>query len=79
MWLNSEPASILKEPVPAGVLRASAILRPPPERIEVAEIMADSIPDVWKNDQTNALAITTALSALRGMTLPLAHSEVGNR
>ena len=70
VWLNSEPASILKEPVPAGVLRASAILRPPPERIEVAELMADAIPDVWKNDQTNALAITTALSAQRGMTLP---------
>ena len=72
VWLTSGPASILKEPVPAGVLSASAILRPPPERIEVAELMADSIPDAWKNDKTNALAIATTLSTQRGMTLPWA-------
>ena len=70
VWLTSGPASILKEPVPAGVLSPTAILRPPPERIDVAELMADSIPDAWKNDKTNALAITTALSTQRGMTLP---------
>ena len=68
--MTSGPASILKEPVPAGVLNASAILRPPPERIDVAELMADSIPDAWKNDETNALAIAAALSTQRGLTLP---------
>ncbi len=72
VWLTDGPASILKEPVPAGVLRPTAILRPPPERIDVAELMADSIPDAWKNDETNALAIATALSTQRGMTLPWA-------
>ena len=70
VWLTSGPTSILKEPVPAGVLSASAILRHPPERIEVAELMGDSIPDAWKNDKTNALAIATALSTQQGMTLP---------
>ena len=70
VWLNNEPASILKEPVPAGVLNASAILRPPPERIDVTELMGDSIPDAWKNDKANALAIAAALSTQRGMTLP---------
>lgn len=70
VWLTRGPASILKEPVPAGVLNASAILRRPPDRIEVAELMADSIPDAWKNDKTNALAITTALSTQRGLILP---------
>ena len=70
VWLTSGPASILKEPVPAGVLSASAILRPPPERIDVAALMADSIPDAWKDDKANALAIATALSTQRGLTLP---------
>ena len=70
VWLTSGPASILKEPVPAGVLSATAVLRPPPERIEVAELMGDSIPDAWKNDKTNALAIATALSTQRGLILP---------
>ena len=72
VWLTNGPASILKEAVPAGVLNAAAILRQPPERIDVAELMADSIPDAWKDAKTNALAIATALSTHRGMTLPWA-------
>ena len=70
VWLSSGPASILNEPVPAGVLSTSAILRPPPERIPVQELMAESIPDAWKEGKTNALALATALSNQRGMTLP---------
>ena len=70
VWLTSGPASILKEPVPAGVLSAAAILRPPPERIDVDELMAKSIPDAWKDSKTNALAIATALSTKRGVNLP---------
>ena len=70
VWLTSGPASILKEPVPAGVLSAAAILRPPPERIDVDELMAKSIPDAWKDSKTNALAIAAALSTKRGVNLP---------
>ena len=70
VWLTSGPASILKEPVPAGVLSATAILRPPPERIDVDELMAKSIPDAWKDSKANALAIATALSTKRGVNLP---------
>ena len=70
VWLTSGPASILKEPVPAGVLSTAAILRPPPERIDVDELMAKSIPDAWKDSKANALAIATALSTKRGVNLP---------
>ena len=70
MWLTNGPASILKESVPAGVLSASAMLRRPPERIDISELTADAIPDAWKDGKTNALAIFTALSAQRGITLP---------
>ena len=70
VWLTSGPASILKEPVPAGVLSAAAILRPPPERIEVDELMAKSIPDAWQDSKTNALAIASGLSTKRGVNLP---------
>ena len=79
VWLTSGPASILKEPVPAGVLSAAAILRPPPERIDVDELMAKSIPDAWKDSKANALAIATALSTKRGVNLPWSYGEVGNR
>ena len=70
VWLTSGPASILKEPVPAGVLSAAAILRPPPERIDVDELMAKSISDAWQDSKANALAIATALSTKRGVNLP---------
>ena len=32
--------------------------------------MPSSIPDAWSEDKTNALAIATALSSLRGVALP---------
>ena len=70
IWLTNTPASILGEPIPAGILAPSAVLRPPPEPIAVSELMAQEIPDAWKDDKTNALAILTALSAKRGVNLP---------
>ena len=63
IWMTNGPASILGEPIPAGILAPSAVLRPPPEPIAVSELMAQEIPDAWKDDKTNALAILTALSA----------------
>ena len=70
LWLTAGPASILGEPVPVGVLSPSATLRPPPERISVNELAAESIPGAWKDGKTNALAIATALSHKTGMNLP---------
>ena len=70
VWLTSGPASILSEPVPAGVLGAAATLRPPPARIPVDEIMAESIPEAWQDGATNALAVAAALSTRHGVTLP---------
>ena len=70
LWLTSGPASIFAESVPAGVLNASATLRPPPGAIAVEELMDAAIPDAWKDDRTNAMAIATALSSKRGVNLP---------
>ena len=70
IWLTTGPASILGEPVPAGILGPTAVLRPPPEPIAVTELMAEEIPDAWNDGQTTAYAIVTALSAKREVTLP---------
>ncbi len=70
LWLTSGPASILGEPVPDGVLSATATLRPPPESIAIDELMDDSIPYAWKDGRTNAMAMATALSNKRGSNLP---------
>jgi len=70
LWLISGPASLLNETVPTGVLSASASLRPPPAPIPVQELMEEAIPEAWQNRKTNALALATALSNRRGVTLP---------
>jgi hypothetical protein len=70
LWLLSGPASILGEPIPAGVLNANAKLCPPPVVIAPAEILQENLPDAWKNDTASGLSITTALSMKVGKTLP---------
>ena len=70
--------SILGEPIPAGVLTPTATLQRPPDPIGVDELMAEAIPEAWTDGKTNALAISTALSAKRGKTLPwpVAHGAI---
>ena len=70
LWLTSGPASILNEPVPPGVLSASASLQPPPAPIPVQELTDAAIPDAWRDRKTNALALFTVLSNKKGVNLP---------
>ena len=70
LWLTNGPASILGEPIPAGVLTPAATLQPPPDPVGVEELMKESIPGAWEDGATNALAISAALSVKRGKTLP---------
>ena len=72
LWMTNGPASILGEPVPPGILGPSAKLRRPPDPIAVDELMSAAIPEAWSEGKTNALAIATALSNIRGVTLPWA-------
>ena len=72
VWLTSGPASLLSEPVPAGVLSPAAVLRPPPERIPVDRMMAEAIPEAWQDGTANVLAVAAALSNRHGATLPWA-------
>lgn len=70
VWLLSGPASLLAEPLPAGVLSPAARLRVPPTPISAAAILPENLPGAWKDDKTTALAIATALSQQAGHTLP---------
>ena len=70
LWMTNGPASILGEPVPPGILSPPAKLRPPPDPIAVDELMPSSISEAWSEEKTNALAVATALSTKRGVTLP---------
>ena len=55
---------------PSGVLTAASTLCVPPAVINVAEILPANLPAAWPGDETNALAIATALSQKAGKTLP---------
>ena len=70
VWLLSGPASLLAEPIPAGVLAPTSTLCVPPAVINVAEILPANLPNAWPGDETNALAIATALSQKPGKPVP---------
>lgn len=70
VWLLSGPASLLAEPIPAGVLTPSAKLKVPPVPISAAAILPENLPSAWKDGCTTALSIATALSQQAGDTLP---------
>lgn len=70
LWLVSGPASVLAEPIPAGVLTPKAILREPPAMIAAAEILPENLPDAWAEGHATALSIATALSQRFGHNMP---------
>ncbi len=70
VWLLSGPASLLGEEVPVGVLTPASTLCVPPAMIGVPEILPANLSEAWSGDETNALAIATALSQKAGKTLP---------
>ena len=70
VWLTSGPASVLGEPVPAGVLTDAAELRVPPAMVGAPEILPENLPDAWTDGTATALSVATALSNAKGVTLP---------
>jgi len=70
LWLLSEPASLLGEPLPVGVLTGRALLRSPPPPVSAAEILPENLPAAWRDDEATALSIAAALSQKNGRTLP---------
>ena len=70
LWLSNGPASLLAEPIPAGVLTPQAILQQPPVMIAAGAILPENLPDAWNDGESSALAIATALSQKSGLTLP---------
>jgi len=70
LWLLASPASILGEPIPAGVLNAKAKLCAPPAIITAAEILPENLPGAWKDGAASGLSIATALSVRERKPLP---------
>lgn len=70
LWLTSGPASVLAEPIPAGILTPKACLREPPAPIGAVDILPANLPDAWTGGQATAMSIAVALSHRFGRNLP---------
>ncbi|GFH63128.1 MAG: hypothetical protein ZNDK_0899 [Candidatus Desulfovibrio kirbyi] len=70
LWLYNPPASVLGEPVPAGILNENASLYAPPNAITPMELLPANIGYAWQSDAATVEAVATALSQKVGMTLP---------
>jgi hypothetical protein len=72
LWLTSGQASILAEEIPTGLLTDDACVQAPPSPIPATDLTPASLPEVWLDDSTTALAIAVALSKKAGSNLPWA-------
>lgn len=70
LWLLSGPASILGEPIPAGVLNESAVLMAPPDPISAVDLLPGALPDAWTEEITTAMGLMTALCKKVGRNYP---------
>ncbi len=70
LWVTNPPATVWKEPVPAGTLTPKAELRPPPEPVEAHDLTEETLREAWAKNRTNGLALTQALGQKRSAMVP---------
>ena len=70
LWLLNGPASFQGEPLPAGVLTPAATLRAPLDPLPVQRLMPDAATDAWQDGEANVLALSVALAAQEGRSIP---------
>ena len=68
--LLNGPASFQGEPLPAGILTATAALRAPMAPLPGQRLLADAVPDAWKSGETTALALSVALAGQENCPVP---------
>ena len=70
LWVLSGPASLLGEPIPPGVLNPTSRLLAPPEPVSPIMILPENLDEAWKDGQSSALSVATALSNRAEKSLP---------
>ncbi|MCL5107378.1 MAG: DUF499 domain-containing protein [Chloroflexi bacterium] len=70
LWLTNGPASVLFEPIPAGLLTDTAVLQTPPAPVPTTDLLPEALPEAWGGGVTTGIALSAALSAKAGKTLP---------
>jgi hypothetical protein len=67
-WLTSGTASIWGELPPPGIVSKTAILRIPPQPIDVSSLTPEALPDAWSGGKATAHSIEQAVAGQRGVT-----------
>ena len=70
LWVTNPPATVWKEPVPAGTLSPNAVLRPAPEPVPAQDLTEEVLAEAWSKNRTNGLALTQALCQKRSAMVP---------
>jgi hypothetical protein len=65
VWLTSGTASIWGDTPPAGIVSKTALLRVPPQPIDVSSMTPEALPDAWSGNK--ATAIEQALASQRNV------------
>jgi hypothetical protein len=67
VWLTSGTASIWGDAPPSGIVSKTAVLRVPPQPIDVSSMTPESLPDAWSGNKATAHSIEQAVAAQRGV------------
>lgn len=67
VWLTSGTASIWGDTPPSGIVSKTAVLRIPPQPIDVSSMTPEALPDAWSGNKATAHSIEQASAAERGV------------
>ena len=67
VWLTSGTASVWGDTPPPGIVSKAAVLRVPPQAIDVSSITPEALPDAWSGGKASAHSIEQAVAAQRGV------------
>jgi hypothetical protein len=70
LWLQKGQTSLFEEEVPDGLIGPEATLQGPPDPISPTELLPPNLPEAWKNGETTAARLASALSEKKGEPLP---------
>ena len=70
IWLVNGTVSLFGEPVPEGVIMASALIYPPPSSVSVFDVLPEKIPEAWHDGVATALSVSIGISQMYGRPLP---------
>jgi hypothetical protein len=68
VWLTSGTASVWGDLPPPGIVSKTAVLRIPPQPIDVSSLTPEALPDAWTGGKATGHSIEQAVAAQRGVT-----------